>query len=112
MADIARTSAPNVNVRRRRTGLCGIASILLLGASFKWAHHWGARADLIVAAWAVATAVAFIGGLRLHIALGEKSIGRFAKFGFALAAISVGALIVTGIAFAAGSDPAGACGGG
>lgn len=112
MTDIALASPPNVTARRRRTGLCGVASIVLLAASLKWAHHWGPRADLIVAAWAVTTTVAFVGGLRLHVAMGEKSMGRFAKFGLAFAGISVGALIVAAVAFAAGSDPAGACGGG
>jgi hypothetical protein len=37
---------------------------------------------------------------------------RAALFGLALSGVSVAALIITGIAMAAGADPAGGCGGG
>jgi hypothetical protein len=40
-----------------------------------------------------------------------NGIGRFAKLGFALAAMSVGALIIAAVAAAAGTSPP-ACGGG
>ena len=112
MTDIAVTSPPNATFRRRRTGFCGIASILLLAASIKWVHHWNPRSDLIVAAWAVATAVAFIGGIRLNMAWETGNMGRFAKLGLFFASMSVAALIISGAAYALGSDPGGACGGG
>ena len=56
--------------RDRLPAVLGIASVMLLAATLRWAHHWGALAGLI------------------------------------------GALVVAGIAAAAGADPAGACGGG
>ena len=112
IAGIALTPPPHATFRRRRTGFCGIASILLLGASIKWVHHWSPRSDLIVAAWAVATAVAFVGGIRLNLAWETGNMGRFAKLGLFFASMSIAALIISGIAYAAGSDPAGACGGG
>jgi hypothetical protein len=116
MTDIATTSPPSWTNRRRRTGVCGLASFLLLAAALKWAHHWNPTADLIVAGWGVTTAVAFVGGLRLHIQSDSlhsdpRGIGRFAKIGFAFAAMSVGALIIAAVAAAAGSSPP-ACGGG
>jgi hypothetical protein len=67
-------------------------------------------ADSIVAAWAVAT----LGGLAASVSVLSLSLpGRRAAFtGLALVGVSIAALIVTGISMAAGSDPAGACGGG
>ncbi len=111
MTDIALTEPPKLSLRRRRTGVCGIASLLLLAAALRWAHHWNPPADLIVAAWGVTTAIAFVGGVRLHMDSGSDGLGRFAKIGFAFAAMSVGALIFAAIAAAAGTSPP-ACGGG
>jgi hypothetical protein len=102
-------------VRSGRLGGCsGLASVALLAASLVWAHHWNARADAIVAAWAVTT----LGALWLSVRSLRASHAAFemapalAKLGVWLAAASVLALVVAGIAAAAGMNPAGACGGG
>jgi hypothetical protein len=87
---------------------------VLLAASLVWAHHWNVRADTIVAAWALTTLAAVwfsVRSLRAsHAALVVTPV--LAKLGAWLAAVSVMALVVAGIAAAAGMDPAGACGGG
>ena len=66
----------------------GVLSVLLLGVSFVWAHHWGFLADALVAGWAVATLGALVLSTR------------------------AAALVLAGAAFAAGINPTGACGGG
>ena len=97
-----------VTARHRLPAVLGIASVTLLAASLRWAHHWGGLADLIVAGWAAATLAALVLSLR-----GTDGPGRRAAlFGLALAGVSVVALVMAGIAAAAGADPAGACGGG
>jgi hypothetical protein len=96
--------------RSRLAAALGVASVLLLAAAFRWAHHWGVVADSIVAAWAVATLGGLVASLRvLTLSLPGR---RAALMGLALVGVSIAALIVTGIAMAAGADPAGACGGG
>ena len=113
MTDIALTNVPNVGRRRRRVGLCGIASGVLLVAAYQWAHHWNPLSVAIVAAWAVRTAVAFVGGVRLQIRPGWEFLGFLGKVGMVFSALSVGALIITALAYAiTGSDPTGSCGGG
>jgi hypothetical protein len=86
----------------------GVASVALLAAAFRWAHHWGLTADLIVASWALSTLAGLVLSLRATDGPGRSA----ALFGLALTGVSVAALIITGIAMAAGADPAGACGGG
>jgi hypothetical protein len=88
----------------------GLVSIALLGASLRWAHHWGPRADAIVVGWALAT----IGALAVSIPLlGATIIGkRLAKIGLVGGLVSVGAVVLAGGLYAAGIDVAGACGGG
>jgi hypothetical protein len=94
-----------------QTGLwTGLASVFLLGAAIRFAHHWNPVSLAIVSMWAVSTLVAF-GTSARGLARGTKS-RRVAKWGLALCSISLLALVITGIAFAAGGDPAGACGGG
>ena len=66
----------------------GVLSVVLLGASFVWAQHWGFLADALVAGWAVATLGALVLSTR------------------------AAALVLAGAAFAAGINPTGACGGG
>ena len=95
--------------------MLGVLSVALLGAAFVWAHHWGALADTIVVAWAVAT----LGSLAVSIQfLRDKTVWstygshRLAKIGLAGGLISVAALVLAGIASAAGLNPTGACGGG
>jgi hypothetical protein len=93
----------------------GLLSVALLAASFVWAHHWGALADTLVAVWALATLAALLVSIRF---LRDKTVWatygsqRLAKIGLAGGLISVAALVLAGIASAAGLDPAGACGGG
>jgi hypothetical protein len=94
--------------RRGLAPLLGVASVLLLAAAFRWAHHWGFVADSIVLTWAVAT----LGGLVVSLRSLTPGPGRRAALvGLAPVGVSLGALVVTGIAMAAGADPAGACGG-
>jgi hypothetical protein len=93
----------------------GALSVALLGASFVWAHHWGARADTLVIAWVVVTLGAFavsIATLRSYEIWPTRLATRLAKIGLAGGVISILALVISGIAYAAGINPAGACGGG
>ncbi len=95
--------------------MLGVLSVALLGAAFVWAHHWGTLADTIVVAWAVATLAALVVSIQF---LRDKSVWstygshRLAKIGLAGGLISVAALVLAGIASAAGINPTGACGGG
>jgi hypothetical protein len=101
--------APVAGSRPRTVALLGVASVLLLVASLRWAHHWGLLTDTLVVAWATATLGALIGSVRL---MRSDMRGRLVTFAFVLANISILALIAAGIAYAAGGDPVGACGGG
>jgi len=95
-------------------GASGVLSLALLAASIKWAHHWGVRADLLVACWGATTVGALWFSLRARRAsrVMEMATPFLARLGIWLAAVSLAALVVAGIAAAAGMDPAGACGGG
>jgi hypothetical protein len=87
----------------------GVASLVLLGSAFLWAHHWGPLADSIVGAWSVS----WIGGLVVAgWALKRHPFGRPALVGLGLAMVSVLVLGAAGIAMANGVDPASLCGGG
>ena len=90
--------------------VAGLASAILLGASIRWAHHWGPLALALVSLWVAALVVA----LAASIAALVRGSGsrRLAKSGFALALVSVLALVIAGLALAAGGDPSAACGGG
>jgi hypothetical protein len=95
-------------------GISGILSLALLAASIKWAHHWGVQADLLASCWGVTTVGALwfsARALRASRAAFDVTPG-LAKLGLWLAALSLVALVLAGIAAAAGMDPAGACGGG
>jgi trimethylamine:corrinoid methyltransferase-like protein len=73
------------------------------------------QADTLVAAWAAATIgslVASIWLLRDDLVWPTRLALRLAKIGLAGALVSIAALMLAGIAYAAGADPAGACGGG
>jgi hypothetical protein len=100
---------PPEDMDRRLAPALGAASLLLLAAAFRWAHHWGLVADSIVIAWVVATLSGLFFSLR---SIGPGPGRRAALIGLALVGTSFVALVVTGIAMAAGADPAGACGGG
>ena len=95
-------------------GTLGILSLALLAASVKWAHHWGVRADLLVSGWGVAMVGALWSSVRARRASHAvfEATPALAKLGIWLIAVSLAALVVAGIAAAAGMDPAGACGGG
>jgi hypothetical protein len=98
-------------VRRGQAGgILGLASVVLLAASVRWAHHWGLVADTIVSAWALAT----IGALSVSVwSLRTSRASReFAKIGIVLTLLSLLALTVDGALYAVGIDAAGACGGG
>src|ERR671939_1995438 len=88
----------------------GALSLALLGASIAWAHHWTARADALVAGWGVSTVAALaLSSLGLRGPRGAKG---FAAYGLLFGILSVVALALAGVAYAAGVDPGGACGGG
>ena len=72
----------------------GFLSIALLGASLRWAHHRGPRADAIILGWAIAT----IGALAVSIPLlGATTIGKqLVKIGLVGRLVSVGALVLAG----------------
>jgi hypothetical protein len=101
---------PELPKRAPVAAALGILSVALLGASLQWAHHWGPLADTIVVGWCIAT----VGSLVLSLqSLWMTTVGkRLAKIGLAGGIISVCALVLAGVAFAAGMNPAGACGGG
>jgi hypothetical protein len=108
----------SVPVSPRRSpvaAILGVLSVALLGAAFVWAHHWGALADTIVAAWAAATLAALVlaaGVLRSQDMWVARASRRLAKIGFAGGTLSIVALVLAGVVRAAGIDPTGACGGG
>ena len=115
MIEVAAT-APVTPKRSPIAAALGVLSVALLGASLRWAHHWGPLADTIVAAWAVATLGALVVSVLLlqqnSLWLMTHAARRLAKIGLAGGIVSLFALALAGIAFAAGMDPAGACGGG
>jgi hypothetical protein len=94
----------------RLGGGLGLLSLATLAASVVWVHHWNARSDAIVAVWALST----LGALGVSWwSLGESTAARgWARLGASLAVVSLGALAVAGIAYAAGASISGACGGG
>lgn len=92
----------------RRVLWLGVASLVLLVLCLLFAHHWNVVTVTLVTAWAICFLGALVGGLRLV----AKGVGRpLAHLALALAAVSVVALVIAGIAYAAGSDPTGGCGG-
>jgi len=98
-------------LRRGRSGaVLGLASAALLLASFRWAHHWGPVSGATVAAWALTTIAALavsVWSLRT-----SRASRRFAIVGLALTLVSLLALTLVGVLYAAGTDVSGACGGG
>lgn len=116
MIDALATAETQVTPRRSAIGAAlGLLSVALLGASFVWAHHWGPRADTLVIAWAVST----LGALAVSIqVLGSYHLWptrlatRLAGIGLAGGLVSILALVLSGIAYAAGLNPTGVCGGG
>jgi hypothetical protein len=95
--------------------MLGVLSVALLGASFVWAHHWGVQTDTLVAGWAVATIgslVVSIWVLRDEMVWPTRVALRLAKIGLAGGIVSIAALALAGVVYAAGIDPTGACGGG
>jgi hypothetical protein len=97
-------------MRGRVGGALGLASLALLFASLRWAHHWGPRTDTLVASWALATISAVVVSVwALRTSLASR---RLALVGFGLALVSVLALPIVGALYAAGVDVAEACGGG
>ena len=93
--------------RGRIAAVLGVASALLLAAAVRWAHHWGPLADTIVGAWVGATLAAFVASSFALLCRGGAR--RLAGLGMALALLSVCAPFV---AYGAGTNTAGSCGGG
>lgn len=95
--------------------MLGLLSVALLGASVVWAHHWGTLTDTLVIAWAAATLgslVLSVRFLRDRTTWATYGSHRLVKVGLAGGLISVAALVLAGVASAAGINPTGACGGG
>ena len=107
----APTEEPPRSGRRSRLGaVLGVASALLLVASFIWAHHWGPLADTIVIAWLLAWPSAMIVS---GLALSRKEAGRnLARVGLTLSIVSLVILLSVGVAVGFGADPSSLCGGG
>jgi len=93
--------------RGRVAAALGTASTLLLAAAVRWAHHWGPLADAIVVAWVVATLAALPASIFALLCRGGAR--RLAGLGLALALLSTSAPFV---AYGAGTNTAGSCGGG
>jgi hypothetical protein len=87
-----------------------MTSAALLLASLRWAHHWGPRTDVIVGSWALATIAAVV--VSAWSLRTSRASRRFASAGLALALVSVLALPIVAILYAAGVDVSDACGGG
>lgn len=96
--------------RGRAAAVFGVASAVLLAASVRYAHNWGAVTGSLVAAWALSTVAAIV--LSLWSLDTSGASRRFAKLGIALGLVSVLALISAGVLAAAGIDAAAECGGG
>ena len=101
--------------RSQVAAVLGVLSVGLLGASFVWAHHWGLLADAIVIGWAVATLGALV--VSIHCLQDDelwqtRAARRLTNIGLAGGLFSVAALVLAGVAFAAGINPTGVCGGG
>lgn len=95
--------------------MLGLLSVTLLGASFVWAHHWGMRTDTLVACWALATLGAFVVSIRTlrdDMVWLTRVAFRLTQIGLAGGIVSLVALALAGVAYAAGINPTGACGGG
>jgi hypothetical protein len=108
-------TGPEAPKRAPVAATLGVLSVALLAASFVWAHHWGVLTDTLVIAWGVATrrslAVA-IQLLRDDLVWPTRLALRLAKIGLAGGLVSIAALALAGMVYAAGINPAGACGGG
>ena len=90
--------------------MLGLASAALLSSAFAWAHHWGPLTDSIVGTWALVSVTALV--VSTWSLVTSRASRRLAKLGLALALVSLLALALAGLLFAAGLAPAGACGGG
>ena len=90
--------------------MLGLVSVMALAASFLWAHHWGPLAYTIVGFWGLTTSAAFVFAV---MSFRDRSPARgLAVLALACVSVSLLAIAFTGVAFAAGYDPTGLCGGG
>jgi hypothetical protein len=96
--------------RGKTAAALGMASAALLLASLRWAHEWGPRTDVIVASWALATIAAVV--VSTWSLRTSRVSRRLASVGLALALVSVLALPIVAVLYAAGVDVSEACGGG
>lgn len=92
----------------------GVLSVALLGASLRWAHHWGFQTDSLAVSWALATLTALTVSWRLrrHAYRALEKAPRLPLVGLTGGFLSLGALVVIALLYATGIDVAGACGGG
>jgi hypothetical protein len=104
-------ASPPEGVRiSRLSALSGFLSVALLAASFRWAHHWGARTDALVSGWILTTLTALFVSPRLLWR--EEVRPGLPRIGLAGGLISVVALAVVALLYAVGINPTGVCGGG
>ena len=94
----------------RLAAVGGVLSVALLGACLRWAHHWGAQTDSLVAGWALATLTALAVSPRLLWR--EEVPPGPARIGLAGGLLSVASLAVFALLYAVGINPTGVCGGG
>lgn len=106
--DVRRFPRADPEASARLAGAFGIASALLLGASFLWAHHWGALAVTIVTLWALTTLAGALAG----VLSGGTRRGWFSRTGLVCVWVSILVFLGTTAAYAMGADPVAACGGG
>ena len=85
-------------------------SATLLLASVRWAHHWGPVSGTIVSTCALVTISALVASVRSLRK--TRSSRHVAMIGLALTLLSLLALTLVGVLYAAGTDVSGACGGG
>ena len=85
--------------------MLGLTSAALLLASFRWAHPWGPLSGAIVASWGLATIAALV--VSVWSLRTSRSSRRFAVVGLALTLVSLIALTLAGVLYAAGGDVSG-----
>lgn len=98
------------SARPRLGGGLGLLSLATLAAAVVWVHHWSVPSDAIVAVWGVSTLGAI--GVSAWALVTNCRPRWWARLGISLAVVSLLALGVAGIAWAAGASVSGACGGG
>jgi len=102
--------APRRSTRVARTAFAsGLLSLLLLGAAFLLAHDWNPATMALVGAWGGSTVVSVV--TSIWGALQRAAPNGLLRGALAFSLVSLVALALAGLVFAAGDVP-NACGGG